>query len=512
MLVKIYSSTLIGINAHTITIEVNLGIGVNFYLVGLPDNTVKESQQRIRTSIINNKYKFPGKEITINMAPANIKKQGTHFDLPIAIGILAASKQIDHKLLNKYLIIGELSLDGSIQQAKGVLPIALQAKESGFIGVIIPSKSYLEASLVDDLQIIGVNTINDVVAFLNGQKSVENFKQNNIQVKSEKDSTSAYDFSDVKGQYVVKRAFEIAASGNHNILLIGSPGSGKTMLAKCINGILPDLKKNESIETTKIYSILNQSIINTEMITKRPFRKPHHTISNVALVGGGSNPSPGEISLAHNGVLFLDELPEFKKNVLEVLRQPLEDGYINISRAKSSSKYPSNFMLIAAMNPCPCGNYGDKKKPCFCNPGSIKKYMNKISGPLLDRIDMHIEVDSVSFEDLQDKEKHECSFDIKKRVERTRKIQDKRFIGSIHAASNAEMSNKQIEMFCSLNKECLALLNQAMNKLNLSARSYHRILKVARTIADHDSSDDIEPNHIAEAIQYRTLDRINWAA
>jgi len=512
MLVKIYSSTLIGVNAHTITIEVNLGIGVNFYLVGLPDNTVKESQQRIRTSIINNKYKFPGKEITINMAPANIKKQGTHFDLPIAIGILAASKQVDHKLLSKYLIIGELSLDGSIQQAKGVLPIAIQAKENGFLGVIIPSKNYTEASLVDDLQIIGVNTIKDVMAFLNGQKSVENFKQKNIQIKSENDSTSAYDFRDVKGQYVVKRALEIAASGNHNILLIGSPGSGKTMLAKCINGILPDLKKNESIETTKIYSILNQSIINREMITKRPFRKPHHTISNVALVGGGSNPSPGEISLAHNGVLFLDELPEFKKNVLEVLRQPLEDGYINISRAKYTSKYPSKFMLIAAMNPCPCGNYGDKKKPCFCNPGSIKKYMNKISGPLLDRIDMHIEVDSVSFEDLQDKEKSESSFDIKKRVEKTRTLQDNRFINYNHIESNAEMSNNQIEMFCYLDKECLDLLNQAMSKLNLSARSYHRILKVARTIADHDNSDNIKPNHIAEAIRYRTLDRINWAA
>ena len=512
MLVKIYSSTLIGINAHTITIEVNIGIGVNFYLVGLPDNTVKESQQRIRTSINNNKYKFPGREITINMAPANIKKQGTHFDLPIAVGILAASKQINHKLLDKYLIIGELSLDGSVQQAKGVLPIAIQAKKNGFIGVIIPSKNYTEASLVDDLQIIGVNSIKDVVDFLNGHKSVSNFKQKKTQKNEGNDTNSTYDFSDVKGQYVVKRAFEIAASGNHNILLIGSPGSGKTMLAKCINGILPDLKKNESIETTKIYSILNQNIINTEMIKKRPFRKPHHTISNVALVGGGSNPRPGEISLAHNGVLFLDELPEFKKNVLEVLRQPLEDGYINISRAKFSSKYPSKFMLIAAMNPCPCGNYGDKRKQCFCSPGSIKKYMNKISGPLLDRIDMHIEVDSVSFEDLQDKEKAESSFAIKKRVNKTREIQDKRFINSDHVSSNAQMSNKQIEMFCKLNKECLVLLNQAMSKLNLSARSYHRILKVARTIADHDGSNYIEPKHIAEAIQYRTLDRINWAA
>ncbi|MDG1842378.1 MAG: YifB family Mg chelatase-like AAA ATPase [Crocinitomicaceae bacterium] len=509
MLVKTFSSSIIGITGYIITIEVNIEIGINFYMVGLPDNTVKESQQRVRKAIINNKLKFPGKEITINMAPANIKKEGSHFDLSIAIGILASSKQLNTSKLKQYVIVGELSLDGTIQKSKGVLAMAIAAKKNGFEGIIIPAENVIEVSLIDKLKVVGVNTILDVVHFFNKTKNSVFFKKETLEDKEEIFNP---DFKDVKGQKYAKRAFEIAATGNHNILLIGPPGSGKTMLAKCIGGILPNMKKSEAIETAKIYSIYDSSFLNTKNIYKRPFRKPHHSISNTALVGGGINPKPGEISMAHNGILFLDELAEFKKSVLEVLRQPLEDQEILISRAKYSEMFPANFMLIAAMNPCPCGNYTHPSKNCKCSPGILNRYLSRISGPLLDRIDMHIEVDPVSFFDLNSNEKNEPSLEIKKRVEQNRKTQILRFKNKENIDYNSRMKTKELKTYCCLDKSSLNLIKNAMEKLNLSARSYNRILKVSRTIADMDNKKNIEASHIAEAIQYRTLDRIHWAA
>ncbi len=510
MLVKLFAAAVQGVDATIVTIEVNSSRGIKFFLVGLPDSAVKESHERIISALQVNGHKFPTCQIVVHMAPADIRKEGSSYDLPLAIGLLATSKVVSEKKLSDYLTIGELSLDGSLQPIKGALPIAIKAREQGFKGIILPKQNAKEAAVVNNLHVYGVENIKEVIEFLNGERELAPTVVDTRKEFRAQQEDYEFDFADVKGQENVKRALEVAAAGGHNLVMIGPPGSGKSMMAKRLPSILPPLSLSESLETTKIHSVAGKLGQNTSLIAHRPFRTPHHSTSSIALVGGGSNPQPGEISLAHNGVLFADELPEFNRSVLEMLRQPLEDRNITISRAKYTVRYPASFMLIASMNPCPCGYYNHPTRPCVCNPGQVQRYLSRISGPLLDRIDIQVEITPVPFEKLTSLQQGESSARIRERVIRARSIQEERYKEHTGIHCNAQMTSSLLARYAQPDARGLALLQTAMTKLNLSARAYDRILKVSRTIADLEGSDKITSSHIAEAIGYRSLDRENW--
>ncbi len=512
MLVKINTAAVQGLEAIPVTTEVNASRGMHFFLVGLPDNAVKESYQRIVAAIKNSGYRFPTQTFTVNLTPADLKKEGSAYDLPIAIGIMATADEVSHERLSQFMMVGELSLDGSLLPIRGALPIAIMARKMGFEGLIVPQQNAREAAVVNRVKVYGARNMQEVMDLLNN--SVTAIPPTEVDTRAEfyqRQNEYDLDFADVKGQEAVKRAMEVAAAGGHNLIMIGPPGSGKSMIAKRLPTILPPLSLSESLETTQIHSVAGKLGRDASLIAQRPFRSPHHTISQVALVGGGVNPQPGEISLAHNGVLFLDELPEFSRSVLEVLRQPLEDRIINISRAKYAITYPASFMFVASMNPCPCGYYGDPTHHCTCTPGRIQQYMSKISGPLLDRIDIQCEICGVPFSELSTMKAGEPSEKIRERVIKARQIQELRYkeFKGIHC--NAQMTERMLHQYAEPDAASMNMLRMAMERLKLSARAYSRILKVARTIADLDNSENVQSHHIAEAIGYRNLDRGDWA-
>lgn len=509
MFAKCYASALVGIDAMTVEVEINITPGLGMFLVGLPDNAVRESQERIRSAFDNSGLRMPGKKVVVNLAPADIRKEGSSLDLTIAIAILAATEQVSAERLHRYIIMGELSLDGTIKPIKGTLPIAVNAEKEGFRGFILPRGNAPEAAVVAGLEVIAADTLQEVIKFLNGDIHIEPFRTEEP-LQCECGNAYEEDFADVRGQAHVKRALEVSAAGGHNVVMIGSPGSGKTMLARRMPTIMPPMTLAEALETTKIHSVAGKPGSERGLMMRRPFRAPHHLASQVALIGGGSTPQPGEISLAHNGILFLDELPEFGRSMLEILRQPLEDKKVTVSRAKYTIEYPANFMLVAAMNPCPCGYYNHPTKDCVCGPASVYRYINRISGPLFDRIDIHVEVAPVKLDEITDSSPAESSASIRRRVIAARERQRERFAGIDGVYTNAMMNSAMLKEFCPLSGACGSMLGRAMEKLNLSARAYDRIVKVSRTIADLENSPDIQPAHIAEAITYRSLDRENW--